>query len=509
MSGDLLEKARQQAEKAEPSLRSAALLRIARVEAVANATQARTSLLEALEIIRSLPSPNREHHFEEARTVSAAVDPSLLAEIPANSFDRHEDHTNFQIIQAMIAHDHLDAAFDYVQSQGSSASFPFSMVASVLHQLDPQVPESAARRMTLLRTAVEFWRQRVSVSRPHESDSFLRLFGYRWKEFPQEEALQVTRTIVARATEEPDTEISAGYPNEIYFTSSRQHTLFLILHVLRHFDPALAQSLIDSHDQLSAAARRYPNGLQTMREEAEAEAARRKAEGATCGGGFNLPGDPKKLPRQLRLMEATRNGDFGPSIEDAIEKYRADTSPEAPNYAPKEYWPSTGACRTLFYQAGTRLGPEAIKLLEQIPDEDLRLFGSIELAAALAGAPAPSMINRKRPHPLGSPRIRNGRIVRSPEAARGGQGKSPTFGSPSEPVRWGETMRTPDGRLIRCPKCSFQPSADMRWFCKCSHVWNTFWTSGLCPACRFQWEVTKCHRCHEMSEHKAWYVAEL
>jgi hypothetical protein len=68
MSDDLLEKARQQAEKAEPSMRSAALLRIARAESVANATQARTSLLEALEIIRNLPSPNREHHFEEARS---------------------------------------------------------------------------------------------------------------------------------------------------------------------------------------------------------------------------------------------------------------------------------------------------------------------------------------------------------------------------------------------------------------------------------------------------------
>jgi hypothetical protein len=107
MSGDLLEKARQQARKAEPSLRSAALLRIARAESVANATQARTSLLEALEIIPNLPSPNREHHFEEARTVAAAVDPALLAEIPAESFGMSEHHTSFQIIQTMLAHGHI------------------------------------------------------------------------------------------------------------------------------------------------------------------------------------------------------------------------------------------------------------------------------------------------------------------------------------------------------------------------------------------------------------------
>jgi hypothetical protein len=493
MSDDLLENARQQAEKAEPSMRAAALLRIARAESVANATQARTSLLEALEIIPNLPSPNREHHFEEARTVAAAVDPALLAEIPANSFGMHEHHTTFQIVQTMLAHGHVDAAFQFVLSHESSASF---MVGNVLHQLDPQIPESAARRMTLLRTAAEAWRQRAFGAHPHDRDSFVGLFGHCWKEFPPEEALQITRTIVTRATEELDTGTSIGYPNEIHFTSSGQHTLFVVLHVLRHFDPPLAQSLIDSHDQLSAAARRYPNGLETIQAEAEAEAARRKAEGATCGGGFIFAGDPKDLPRQRRLMDATRNGDFGPSIEDAIEKYREDTSPETRNYAPKEYWPSTGACRTLFYEAGKRLGPEAVKLLDQVPDDDLRLFASIELAAALADAPASSITTRKQPNAPDSPR-RGGRIVgfRSSHEARSEGDESPT-------------MRSPDGRLIRCPKCSFQPPADTRWCCKCGHVWNTFWTSGLCPACHFQWEETGCHRCHEMSEHKTWYVAE-
>jgi hypothetical protein len=39
MSDDLLENARQQAEKAEPSMRSTALLRIARAESIANATE--------------------------------------------------------------------------------------------------------------------------------------------------------------------------------------------------------------------------------------------------------------------------------------------------------------------------------------------------------------------------------------------------------------------------------------------------------------------------------------
>jgi hypothetical protein len=497
MSDDLLGNARRQAEKAEPSTRAAALLRIARVEAVSNATQARASLLEALEIIRNLPNSDLDLHFDEARTVAAAVDPTLLAEIPATRLGGREDHTAFSIIQAMLAYGHVTAALDYVLSHQGSTYFPISMVGNVLHHLDPNIPEVAARRVTLLRAAVEAWRRRAFGIHHHAQDHFLRLFGIYWKEFPPGEALLVTRAIAARAIEEPDTATSSSYADEVRFTSSRQHTLFLVLHLLRHFDPALAQSLIDSHEQLSAAAARYPNGLQTIQEEAEAEAVRRKAEGANCGGGFVFAGDPRDLPRQRRLAEATRNGDFGPSVEDALEKYREDTSQETRNYAPKEYWPSTAACRTLFYQAGKSLGPEAARFLDQIPDEDLRLFASIELAAALAGAPGSSISSRKQPNPPGSTANRDGRIVsfRSSRASRTG---------PFE----GSTMRSPDGRLIRCPKCSFEPAMDTRWGCKCGHVWNTFWTSGLCPACRFQWEVTGCPHCREVSEHKAWYVAQ-
>jgi hypothetical protein len=233
-----------------------------------------------------------------------------------------------------------------------------------------------------------------------------------------------------------------------------------------------------------------------MNEEAKAEAERRKAEGATCDGrgGYILAGDPSDFDRQRRLIDATRTGDFGLSIADALEKYREDTSPATHNYAPKEFWPSTGAFRTVFYEAGRRLGPEAAKLLEQIQDDDLRLFASIELAAALAGVPASSIRQMKQPRPMNSPGGLGGRIIAS-KASRRQDADSPA-------------MRSPDGRLIRCPKCLFQPPATLRWTCKCGHSWNTFWTSGGCPACHFQWEVTQCPDCGELSEHRAWYASE-
>jgi hypothetical protein len=58
---------------------------------------------------------------------------------------------------------------------------------------------------------------------------------------------------------------------------------------------------------------------------------------------------------------------------------------------------------------------------------------------------------------------------------------------------------------IRCPKCKWQPGRGDRWMCKCRHVWNTFDTHGVCPACSYAWRVTQCLRCHAFSDHEDWY----
>ncbi|WP_437592371.1 hypothetical protein [Sorangium sp. So ce1000] len=62
------------------------------------------------------------------------------------------------------------------------------------------------------------------------------------------------------------------------------------------------------------------------------------------------------------------------------------------------------------------------------------------------------------------------------------------------------------GPKIRCPKCTWAPRAEDRWFCNCSYSWNTFDTRGRCPACHYQWTVTACLSCSEWSPHKDWYV---
>ncbi len=62
---------------------------------------------------------------------------------------------------------------------------------------------------------------------------------------------------------------------------------------------------------------------------------------------------------------------------------------------------------------------------------------------------------------------------------------------------------------IRCPRCRWQPSRHDRWTCNCTHVWNTFDTRGICPACGYQWRETQCPRCSEWSPHEDWYLGEV
>lgn len=64
------------------------------------------------------------------------------------------------------------------------------------------------------------------------------------------------------------------------------------------------------------------------------------------------------------------------------------------------------------------------------------------------------------------------------------------------------------GGGIRCPRCGWQPGSGDRWMCSCLHVWNTFDTRGICPACGQQWLDTQCLSCGAWSPHEEWYVEE-
>jgi len=375
MPGDLLARAREQAERSTPAVRAAALLRIARVESAADRDQARRTFNQGLGEIRRFTGLEREFLLDQACLLAAAVAPDLLSEIPP-SVHTARHFLPDRLSNIMLAHGHNDEAYEYVIRYDQPATFPHAIVSPLMGRL-----EDEACRIAVLRSAIEAWR-----AVPERE--FIQAFQAEWKVLPRDEALAVAREIVRVTLDEADQPITASYGDErpARITSLREHQLFQMLPVLRHLDAPLAESLIARHEQLAVAARRFPYGMESLLEEAKARTA---AAGARSGGGggYMMFGEPEDIPYLKALIQASRDGDFGPPIDYALGQYREDAAGDNANDAPREFWPSTCCLRSIFYQAGERLGLDATLYLDRIPDADPRLFAEIELAASLAGLP--------------------------------------------------------------------------------------------------------------------------
>jgi hypothetical protein len=472
MPDDLLALALEQAERSEPTVRVAALLRIARVESAVDRQNARKTFERALAETRGITGVDGSFLLAHARLVAAAVAPELLPDIP--SFDRLPRRFSSETLgRIMLDHQHEGAAFDYLVSYDEPSSFPLGVAAAFM-----QSSRDDERRLLVLRSCIAAWRE-ARQERPFHTFRFISLFQSQWKILPLEEADTVAREIVRRTLEQPDQPVTANYDPEgtASITSGRQHTLFQIFHIVRYLDGPLAESLIARHEQLAEAVRRFPNGTESVMQEAEARRAEARRSGT--GGGYAMAGSARDFPYLRTLMQASQDGDFGPAIRHAIEKYQEDTAPERPNQAPKEFWPSTSRFRSVLYKAGKLVGQNAAVYLEAIPDADVRLFAQIELAAALAGLPELPGVQREYHH--------------APDGAR--RRMSRAAGDPMDP-------------RIRCPKCQWSPDAEARWSCRCRHLWNTFHTRGACPACGYQWTVTACLNCGQASPHSDWYAKE-
>ncbi len=75
----------------------------------------------------------------------------------------------------------------------------------------------------------------------------------------------------------------------------------------------------------------------------------------------------------------------------ATEVYKQETDADDPNLAPKAYWVSTNAWRNLV-DASYRLDPgQALTLLKEAPDDEMRVFAQIALAKRMMGSTAPLM----------------------------------------------------------------------------------------------------------------------
>jgi hypothetical protein len=318
-----------------------------------------------------------------ARNISAAMDPGLLTEIPAEEggppFGR--DH----LIATMVAQGHVDTAYAYVLNS-DDAAFPFRGLRNLTHVLKKE-----EGRVAVLRRVAEAWRNRRAdprddLFRRMGRDGFIPLFQSLWTLLPAAEAREIAREIVRTVLDEPDRPLNCGFGDGLTISSSRENSLFEIFHALQHLDPTLADSLITDRAQLAAIILRYPNGLEIVWEKAkQIEERRKEASRQSFGIKDDVSGDPRDFAFKRALFAVSRDGDFKPAMEHSLEKYHEDTGTENPNFAPKEFRASTLRFRNLSYAAGKKLGTKATDYPELIPDDDLRLFARIELASALAG----------------------------------------------------------------------------------------------------------------------------
>jgi hypothetical protein len=390
MLDNLLSNARKRAERSDPPVRIAALMRIARVQSKRDAGQARITFEMALAEIGRLSPRERGIFLDQARLLSAAICPELFPEL-SSSQERKEyllrPFPSGDLIRIMIEHQHYDAAFAFARTTEEHAAFPFALVGNLIPRLKDE-----DSRLELLHRVVAAWRTSRggdrSADRAEDPDEgFFRLFASQWKLLPKTEAAKILREIVRKVLDRPEHRMTAKHDEgTLVFTSSREKTLFQLWHVIRHLDAPLAEFLLARHKQLAAAAGRFPWGMETIHEEAE-EQGKRFSGHISNNGGLTRNGDSKDSPYLKSLIQASKDGDFERSFQYALDHYWEDTEPKNPNSAPKELWPSANSFRAVLYRAGIRLGEDGAKYLHRIPDPDLRLLAEIEFAAALAGLP--------------------------------------------------------------------------------------------------------------------------
>jgi hypothetical protein len=195
-------------------------------------------------------------------------------------------------------------------------------------------------------------------------DGFILIFQSLSTLLPAAEAREIAREIVPTVLDEPGRLLNCGYGDGLTISSNRENSLFEIFHALQHLDPTLADSLITDRAQLAAITLRYPNGLEIVWEKAkQVEERRKEASRQSSGINDDVSGDPRDFAFKRALLAASRDGDFKPAMEHALEKCHEDTGPENPNHAAKEFWASTLRLQNLFYAARKNVGTKATDYL--------------------------------------------------------------------------------------------------------------------------------------------------
>lgn len=382
----ILAAAREQAERSQPAVRAAALLHIARVLAPSDGATAELLLERGIGLAKELSGKDREMILGEAPYLAAAVSPRLAITLYASAARRNHsfDGATVRLVNIMATHGHAADAVAYLNDPLPGDRFPLHFVNNIARECNDDT------RRDLLRAAIKAWKDPAHGDFGHGGfgrDAFAGFFARSWDLLPREEAFAVLEDIVkwigevrsAQSHRRPIT----GRAGDPEFTSENQHLLFQILPALRRIDPGQIDILCEKNPEFAAAAKRFPMGYESLREEQSGSAV--CEDSMMIGKSSGSQYDPPNC-RIVPMTEALAN-DFEEAFREAFHRYEYDNDPDDPSEAPKECRASTNEFRNILFKAGQHQGATAAKHLDRIPDPDLRLFAQIELCAAMAGLP--------------------------------------------------------------------------------------------------------------------------
>ena len=372
-----------QAEQSEPSVRTAALLRIARVLAKTDQGEAERLLDRGLALLAALPEEERAAIAPQAVCLAACVAPDRAFALRATTTD---PFGNEKFLVDMVRHGHVAAAVDYLTEWSADREFPYhAAFETISHTKDND------RRRDILRSGLRAG-QRGADSTWHSFDSLLELFRFHWRLLPEDEARDAVRSLVGIMRSRPDERLNgsfAGAHGTVTFSSYRPSRLFALLGPLKRLDPELANHVIGENRELRHAAEIYPFGLDTDVGQPVEQLSQALEQWKHDWTGF-------ALGSHFFRIEDEKNGDFKNSFEHALRAYARDTNRAHPNPYPRECWPSAEDFRVILYAAGRYDGESGARLLDRIPDVALRLFAQIEFAAGIARVEQIGSITREQ-----------------------------------------------------------------------------------------------------------------
>jgi uncharacterized protein (TIGR03435 family) len=366
----------EQADRAEPTVKAAALLHLARVVNALDRAKGEQVLNRGLAAAAALREPERSVILGEGVSLAAVLSPARALEVASLvTDDDRPDGMMTKALHDMMSHGHEAAAVEYV-AHAPTESFPFDHAHHVLGHAADEATRIAIVRRAIAAARAQDERGGSALRGPQ---GFPRFFAETWRLLPQGEAREVLQDLVDRILAKPDGRMRASW-NDARFSSSREFQLFELFAPLRQLLPDVAARLAGECPQLAAALERYPDGAGSLIP-APPPAAPPPREDEAEQPDYILIGS-----RLIPMPDAVRSG-FDEPFEIALRRYAADSDPRRRNDAPQECWPSAYEFRNILFKAGQHEGKAAARHLDRIPDPNLRLFAQIELAAALVGLP--------------------------------------------------------------------------------------------------------------------------